>query len=32
MFDTKAIKEEKDEKGRLEIEMKREFVSLINQR
>ena len=30
MFDTKAIKEEKDEKGRLEIEMKREFVSFFD--
>lgn len=30
VYDTKAIKEEKDEKGRIEIELKREFVSYIN--
>ena len=28
VYDTKTIKEEKDEKGRLEIELKKEFVSL----
>ena len=29
MYDTNTIKEEKDEKGRLEIELKREFVSSV---
>ena len=32
MYDTNTIKEEKDEKGRIEIELKREFVSYINSR
>ena len=27
VYDTKAIKEERDERGKLEIEMKKEFVS-----
>lgn len=30
VYDTKAIKEERDEKGKLEIEMKKEFVSVIS--
>ena len=32
MYDTNTIKEEKDEKGQIEIELKREFVSYINSR
>lgn len=30
VYDPKAIKEEKDEKGQIEIELKREFVPLMN--
>lgn len=30
VYDTKTIKEEKDEKGKLEIEMKKEFVSFVH--
>ena len=28
VYDTKAIKEERDEKGKLEVEIKKEFVSV----
>ena len=30
VYDPNAIKEERDEKGKLEIEMKKEFVSVIS--
>ena len=32
VYDTKTIKEEKNEKGRIEVELKREFVSCISSR